>query len=81
MTLGKPILVLPRLARHAETRNDHQVGTARYFESCGLLMAAYDDEGFSLALEQFETFTPRERMAEFASESLLERISSFIQPV
>lgn len=79
LMLGKPILVLPRLARHAETRNDHQVGTARYFESRGLLMAAYDDEGFSRALEQFETFTPRERMTEFASTSLLDRISAFIR--
>ena len=78
LMLGKPILVLPRLARYAETRNDHQVGTARYFESRGLLMAAYDDAGFSAALEEFERFTPRERMTEDASPELLARIQSFI---
>jgi UDP-N-acetylglucosamine transferase subunit ALG13 len=77
--LGKPMLVFPRLARYAETRNDHQVGTARYFESKGLLMAAYDNEGFSAALERFESFTPRERMTEYASPELIERVSRFIE--
>lgn len=79
LMLEKPILVLPRLARYSETRNDHQVGTARYFDSRGLIMAAYDDDGFSAALEQFESFIPRERMGEHASPELLERLTSFIE--
>ncbi len=78
LMLGKPILVLPRLAKFSETRNDHQVGTARYFESQGLLMAAYDDTDFSAALEEFESFRPRERMSDHASPQLLDRIASFI---
>ena len=79
LMLAKPILVLPRLSRYSETRNDHQVGTARYFESRGLLMAAYDDDGFSAALERFEDFVPRERMSPNASSELLDRISSFVE--
>lgn len=30
---GKPLLMLPRLARLTESRNDNQVGTARHFRS------------------------------------------------
>ncbi|MCR9093697.1 MAG: glucuronosyltransferase [bacterium] len=78
LLLGKPMLVLPRLAKNDETRNDHQVGTARYFESRGLLMAAYDDVGFAAALEDFESFRPREELGDYASDSLIEKISSFI---
>jgi UDP-N-acetylglucosamine transferase subunit ALG13 len=33
---GKPMLMLPRLARLGESRNDNQVGTARHFSSFGL---------------------------------------------
>lgn len=79
LVLEKPILVLPRLARYSETRNDHQVGTARYFESRGLIMAAYDDEGFSAALEQFESFTPADRITDRTAPELLERLESFIE--
>ncbi len=32
----KPMLMLPRLAELAESRNDNQVGTARHFRSFGL---------------------------------------------
>lgn len=81
LMLGKPMLVLPRLSRLGETRNDHQVGTARYFESRGLLMAAYDDEAFGAALERFEAFEPREALGDHASDQLLERIGSFLESV
>jgi len=41
---GKPILVVPRLARYGETRNDHQLATARMFEQLKYVQVAYDDE-------------------------------------
>ena len=31
LELGKPLLMLPRLAAFRESRNDNQVGTARHF--------------------------------------------------
>jgi UDP-N-acetylglucosamine transferase subunit ALG13 len=33
LELGKPLLMLPRLASLRESRNDNQVGTARHFRS------------------------------------------------
>ena len=33
LELHKPMLMLPRLARFRESRNDNQVGTARHFRS------------------------------------------------
>lgn len=36
LDLGKPMLMLPRLGRLKESRNDNQVGTARHFSGFGL---------------------------------------------
>jgi UDP-N-acetylglucosamine transferase subunit ALG13 len=33
LELGKPLLMLPRLAAFRESRNDNQVGTARHFRT------------------------------------------------
>lgn len=35
MRIGKPILVLPRLASKGEHRNDHQTSTARHLQQMG----------------------------------------------
>lgn len=43
LELQKPVLVLPRLVEHREHRSDHQVGTARYFDSRGHVLAAYTE--------------------------------------
>src|SRR5262245_15598417 len=43
LELSKPVLLMPRLARHGETRNDHQVATARYFATVSSLVAVADD--------------------------------------
>jgi hypothetical protein len=75
------MLIVPRRADLHETRNDHQVGTARYFESRELLMAAYDAEGFRAALEGLEGFRPRARLGDYASEALTDRIRGFIGSV
>lgn len=79
LNLKKPMLVLPRLSRFEETRNDHQVGTARYFAQHGLLLAAFEDDKFIHLLGEVESFTPREKIGDWASANLLERISEFIR--
>jgi hypothetical protein len=40
---GKPILVMPRLGRLKETRNDHQVATAQRFREMGKVAVAMDE--------------------------------------
>jgi UDP-N-acetylglucosamine transferase subunit ALG13 len=44
MEYGKPMLVMPRRGDLAETRNDHQVATARKFLELGVVDVAMDEE-------------------------------------
>jgi UDP-N-acetylglucosamine transferase subunit ALG13 len=39
----KPLLIMPRLARFGEHRNDHQLATARAFEKLRYVHVAYDE--------------------------------------
>src|SRR5436190_2511423 len=41
---AKPLIVMPRLAKFGETRNDHQVATAQRFEALGYVNVAYNEE-------------------------------------
>jgi UDP-N-acetylglucosamine transferase subunit ALG13 len=74
----KPMLVLPRLSRFAETRNDHQVATARHFAAQGLVDAAFDDDSFRIRLDKFRKFQPAHRVNAQASDELLARLRSFV---
>lgn len=77
LELGKPLLVLPRLARFREHRNDHQVQTARHFSEAGLVLAALDDEDLPAQLDQLEASTGPERIGPTAPPELIERIRDF----
>jgi UDP-N-acetylglucosamine transferase subunit ALG13 len=76
--LGKPLLVVPRLAELGETRNDHQVGTALHFAEQGLLQMANTRQGFSDCMHGISKFKPRHRVGGVASAQLLARVSEFI---
>lgn len=78
LELGKPILVVPRLGDRGETRNDHQVATARRFEEEGLVLAAYDREQFRARVAALEGAPPRPRISSQASPPLLERLRAFV---
>src|SRR5687767_9745951 len=43
LTMGKPILVMPRRAAMGEQRNDHQLATARHFLAQGRIGVAADE--------------------------------------
>jgi UDP-N-acetylglucosamine transferase subunit ALG13 len=74
----KPLLVLPRLLRHEETRSDHQVGTARQFSSQGLLLAGFDETEFVSLIDRLPSFRPASGLGQAASPQLLARIREFI---
>ena len=78
---NKPLLVFPRLQRFAETRNDHQVGTARHFAAKGQLMAAFDEAQLLDCLRNFQSFQPERRILEAASPELLSRLRRFVDTV
>ena len=74
----KPLLVFPRLSHFAETRNDHQVGTARHFAAKGQLMAAFEDQELLRMLTEVQHFQPRDELGKSASPELIARIQRFL---
>ena len=77
--LGKPIIVMPRLARLNEHRNDHQLATARRFKALGRIMVAMDEQELGARLDRFEFQPPSARIAPFATDELLARVRKFIE--
>ena len=59
----KPLLVMPRLRMYDEHVNDHQLGTARWFEKDGHVLAAYSAEVIPSCLEALPFFEPKPRLA------------------
>jgi UDP-N-acetylglucosamine transferase subunit ALG13 len=75
---GKPIVVMPRLSALRETRNDHQVATAKQFEERGVLYRADDATGLRALLESYRSLKPGRRMEGDAASALVEALRSFI---
>ena len=75
---GKPLLVMPRQSRLGETRNDHQIPTARHFAGAGYLLAANDETQLPQRICDLEKFTPRATIRGTASPELIGRLRRFI---
>jgi UDP-N-acetylglucosamine transferase subunit ALG13 len=75
---GKPLLVMPRLGKFDETRNDHQVATAKEFASKGMVHVAWDEKDLLVQLAKVDTLTTRTRIGTVASPELLTAIRTFI---
>lgn len=76
---GKPILVMPRLGRLKETRNDHQVATARRFMEMGKVAVAMDESEIPLRLDGLATLEHTERISDRASDDLITAVRNFIR--
>lgn len=79
LTVGKPLLVLPRSGKLRETRNDHQIATAQHFASTGRLTAAFSEEELAQHLDRLDSLMAAPRIGRFASESLLQTLASFLK--
>ncbi|MDZ4753048.1 MAG: glycosyltransferase [Phycisphaerae bacterium] len=75
---GKPILVMPRRGDLRETRNDHQVATARRFRELGKVSVAFDDTDLERELDRLSELKAAERIGPWASDSLLAAVRSFV---
>jgi UDP-N-acetylglucosamine transferase subunit ALG13 len=73
----KPLLVLPRLAKLGETRNDHQIPTARYFSEAGFVLAAIDEADVISKMDEVERFAPPAQISDRASPQLLQTLREF----
>jgi UDP-N-acetylglucosamine transferase subunit ALG13 len=76
---GKPILVMPKLAKLGEHRNEHQTATAIRMKDLGNVNVAFDEEELRYHLDHLEDLQPSRKIGSFASKTLVEGIRSFIQ--
>ncbi|GHF25471.1 hypothetical protein GCM10017044_20350 [Kordiimonas sediminis] len=84
LTIGKPIVIMPRREMFHETRNDHQVGTAQKFASRPSVFVANDETEISSAMDAALIFSKEksqitEPVSEFADEEFLKKLRSFIK--
>lgn len=75
---GKPLLVLPRLSKFGETRNDHQIPTAKHFGDAGYVLVANQESELPARLHELESFRPRGTIRGTASPELLDRLRRFV---
>ena len=73
----KPLLVMPRMKRHHEHVNDHQVGTARKFEELGHILVAYGPEELPSKIELLKTFVPKPRASQ--ADLVASRVKLFLE--
>lgn len=75
---GKPILVMPRRGDLRETRNDHQIATAKRFLEMGKVAVAMNESELPLKLDEVEELHAAQRIGRHASPALINAIRSFI---
>jgi UDP-N-acetylglucosamine transferase subunit ALG13 len=79
LELGKPILVMPRLASLGEHRSEHQLSTARHFRERGTIYVAMDEHELVSRLEAALTLETPIRIGPHASPELISRVRSFVE--
>jgi len=76
---NKPLLVMPRLKKYDEHVNDHQLHSARKFESLGHILAAYDEDELADKIKLLKDFKPKPRIPN--RQGVIDRIESFLKQV
>ncbi|QOJ18772.1 MAG: hypothetical protein HRU76_14785 [Phycisphaeraceae bacterium] len=75
---GKPILIFPRRGDLRETRNDHQVATARQMRGRPGVKVALDEAELLTELDRLTATATPTPIQPWASDDLINRIRSFI---
>jgi UDP-N-acetylglucosamine transferase subunit ALG13 len=78
LCLRKPIIVMPRLGELRETRNDHQVATARQFSARRGFIVANTAEELKARLDHLDELAAPQGITDIASDELLRTVRSFI---
>jgi UDP-N-acetylglucosamine transferase subunit ALG13 len=78
LELGKPIVVMPRKGALRETRNDHQVATAKRFGAQGRVVVAQDERDFPGKLDYALNLPETEHIDPEASPRLIATIRAFL---
>ena len=77
LQMGKPLVVVPRYGDRGETRNDHQVVSARKLSREGLIRMAETPQELAQVVAELELRPPNKRIASHAQEGLLDRIRDY----
>jgi len=75
---GKPLLIMPRRGDLQETRNDHQIATARQLAALGRATVAYDARELIAHLNQMARLAIAPRISDHASPELLGALRAFV---
>lgn len=77
---NKPIIVMPRLAKYGEHRNDHQLAACNVFKTLGYVNVATSEAELQEKLMALisQGAKPLHRIGRHASDTLLASLSSFI---
>jgi len=78
LQLGKPILVMPRLGRLHETRNDHQVATAHRFRELANVAVATDELQLQTMLNDVGNLAIAPPLSRDASDQLVSVVRRFV---
>jgi uncharacterized protein (TIGR00661 family) len=81
LTNSKPIIVMPRLLKFHEHRNEHQLATAKKLDTLGYIHVAYDEQELikkvlSIWPDKLECL---HNIGDVASSSLIDSLNKFIQ--
>ena len=78
LVMNKPILILPRLSKFREQRNDHQWATAKEFEKRKYVHTAYDEDELQEKLKALLSgdLVPLHQIGKFASSDLIQSIKA-----
>ena len=78
LELAKPVVIMPRLERYGEHRNDHQVHTAEKFGSHKGVFVASSSKELSAALNSTARTDNGQAISQYASDSLCSFIHEFL---
>lgn len=80
LTLGKPILVMPRRGDLRETRNDHQIATAKRLSELGKVAVAMDETELVERLGRLDDLTAAGAIGPYAQDSLIAAVRGVVFP-
>lgn len=78
LQVGKPIVIMPRLASRGEHRNDHQLATAEHLRGISGIYVADNEAQLTHTLDQIQSLDGGEKFSAHAQKDLLEAVSNFV---
>lgn len=80
LELGKPLLIMPRQLKYQDSRNEHQMATAKILQSYNYVHVAKNEDELQriLRINIREKLKSEKKIGNFASFELLSSLRSFI---